>query len=653
MTSRLTFSTPAALTALLLTGAAPAVLAQTALPAVTVTDSRRVESQTVADQEKIDREKPQTLKDLFKDTPAVQVNSGSTAAQKFYLHGIDQSKLNVTIDGVPQRAAVWHHNGNLSLDPMFLERVDIDPGVSPADAGPGGLGGAVRFKTKSAQSLLLPGQTVGGTVSASYASNPGTLRTTAAGYGAVQGFDFIGIGSWAKGGNYETGHGDEEQGTKANLKSGLLKLGHESDSGHRVQVSAEHVVDDAVRRLRPNMGIVGNPTGRLFNTNKASRTTLGADYVLTKPTDWLAPEVSVYFNRAALDRPNDSKRATAYGAFNSEVETYGMKAQNSFVLPTGKFTVGFDYRHDDAFIERFHFPTNAEEKVSNLGGFGQFRLSPLTDLTLSTGLRVDHQTYKAVDGKEFTKTGVSPNLSAEYKITPALTAFAGAAHTWGGLELAETGFFHAANYRYDPNLKATTSQTLRGGLRYEAGGLSLEGALFQTNIENPVDYNFTTNTRISGKTLKTRGFDLAAGYAWSNARIGAKYTHNDVTYGGRLALPSDYNNGLSVGDLISLNAAYTYAPWRLSFGGSTDIALRVDDSDLTKAGFQPLKSYTVVNAFVEWQPLASTSHWTVRLDATNLLDAAYSSRATYSQTSAIAPVLAEGRSVMISTAIKF
>lgn len=646
-------SVSATLTSLLLLGVAPAALAQTVLPAVTVTDSRRIESKTVTDQETIDREQPLTLKDLFKGAPEVQVTSGSTAAQKFYLHGIDQSKLNVTIDGVPQRAAVWHHNGNLSLDPMFLEQVEVDPGVSPADAGPGGLGGAVRFKTKSAQSLLLPGQTVGGTVSASYSSNAATLRSTAAGYGVMQGFDFLGMGSWAKGDNYQTGHGDEELGTKTNLKSGLVKLGHVSDGGHRVQASAEHVVDDAVRRLRPNMGVVGNPTGRLFNTNKATRTSLAADYSLTKPTEWLAPEVSVYFNRAGLDRPNDSKRTTAYGAFNSDVETYGMKAQNSFALPIGKFTVGVDYRHDDVFIERFHFPTNAQEKVSNLGGFGQFRLAPLTDLTVSTGLRVDHQTYKAVDGKEFTKTGISPNLSADYKITSALTVFAGAAHTWGGLELAETGLFHAANYRYDPNLKATTAQTLRGGLRYEAGGLSLEAALFQTIIENPVDYNFTTSTRVNGKTLKTRGFDLSAGYAWENARIGAKYTHNDVTYGGRMALPSDYNNGLSVGDLISLNAAYLYEPWRLSVGGSTDIALRVDDADLTKAGFKPLKSYTVVNAFVEWQPLADTPHWTLRLDATNLLDAAYSSRSTYSSTPAIAPVLAEGRSVMISTAIKF
>ncbi len=651
MTFRLPVS--ATLTSLLLLGVVPAAFAQTILPPVTVTDTRRVESKIVADQEMIDREKPLTLKDLFKGAPEVQVTSGSTAAQKFYLHGIDQSKLNVTIDGVPQRAAVWHHNGNLSLDPMFLERVEVDPGVSPADAGPGGLGGAVRFKTKSAQSLLLPGQTVGGTLSASYSSNSATLRGTGAGYGAVQGFDLLGRASWARGENYKTGHGDEELGTKTNLKSGLVKLGHESESGHRVQLSAEHVVDDAVRRLRPNMGVVGNPTGRLFNSNKATRTTLAADYSLTRPTDWLAPEVSVYFNRAGLDRPNDSKRSTAYGAFNSDVETYGMKAQNSFAFSTGKLTLGVDYRQDDVGIERFHFPTDAREKVSNLGGFGQFRFAPLPDLSVSTGLRVDHQVYKAVDGQEFTKTGVSPNLSVEYKIAPTLTAFAGAAHTWGGLELAETGFFHAANYRYDPNLKATTAQTLRGGLRYEAGGLSLEGAVFQTIIENPVDYNFSTYTRLNGKTLKTRGFDLAAGYAWENARIGAKYTHNDVTYGGRMALPSDYNNGLSVGDLITLNAAYLYDPWRLTVGGSTEIALRVDDADLAKAGFKPLKSYTVVNAFVEWQPLASTPHWTLRLDATNLLDAAYSSRSTYSQTSAITPVLAEGRSVMLSTAIKF
>lgn len=49
--------------------------------------------------------------------------SGSTAAQKPYIHGIGQSKRNVTIDGALQRNNVWHDDGNLAL--RFCGRVVV------------------------------------------------------------------------------------------------------------------------------------------------------------------------------------------------------------------------------------------------------------------------------------------------------------------------------------------------------------------------------------------------------------------------------------------------------------------------------------------------------------------------------------------------
>lgn len=322
--------------------------------------------------EELERVQPQTLREVFADQPAVTVSGGSVASQKLHVHGVSQNKLNVTIDGASQRNNVWHHNGNLFLDPSFLKSAEVNPGVAPADAGFGALGGSVAFETKDAADLLLPGQTVGGQIITSYDTNSGTVRGTLAGYGAAEGFDLLGIVTRAQGDSYENGLGYKETGTDTDLIDVLGKLGYQSPKGHRIEVSAEHLNDDTIRRLRTNMGYVSAD----LNRNDLTRTTLTAQYATVAPSDMVDPELSFYYNNYDLRRPNESGYTAPSGDFNSEVETVGGKAQNTFRLPLGALTVGVDFSHDDIFVERFHFSTDASEEISQTGLFTQFRFQP-------------------------------------------------------------------------------------------------------------------------------------------------------------------------------------------------------------------------------------------------------------------------------------
>ncbi|AWK89830.1 TonB-dependent receptor (plasmid) [Azospirillum thermophilum] len=614
---------------------------------------RDIETTGAIPQEKIDREQPLTLQKLFRDEPAVTVPSGSTASQKLYVHGLDQAKLNVTVDGAPQRNNVWHHNGNLTLDPIFLKSAEVQAGVSPADSGFGALGGSVRFTTKDARDMLLPGRETGGTVVLGYDTNSRTFRTTGAGYGVKDGFELLGIGTVARGKDYENGHGRKEAGTATDLMSGLGKLAYESADGHRVHASIERVEDEGTRRLRPNMGFINNATGRLLNHTRATRTTATAGYRTTKPTDLFDPDINVYYNRNGLDRPNENRLPTPHGDFKAEVESIGGTIRNSFAIPTGRLTAGVDFNRDEVSLERFHFPTDASERITTIGGFVQARLSPVERLRLSTGLRIDHQSYRAVDGQTFDNTGLSPNISAEVDVGGGVTAFAGYAYVWGGLEMVETALFHANNYRYSPDLRPTAAHTMRGGLRYADGGLTMEGALFRTLIDNPLDMNYTTLRRINGQDLKSQGFDLSAGYRWANAGVNAKYAHSDVTYGGRMVLPSDYNTGAPVGDMLTLAGRYTVEDWRLTLGASSEFAFKIKDDALRAAGFGSLRAYQVANLSAEWQPAPSLANWTLRAEANNIFDQAYSARSTYGQTSVITPVLSQGRTFYLSSTVKF
>lgn len=640
--------------ALLLTCAAPHAYAADVLSPVQVEGAapKQIETGAEITAKEIDRKQPLTLQKLFRDEPSVQVPSGSMAAQKLFVHGIDQNKLNVTIDGAAQRNNMWHHNGNMTLDPTFLKSVEVDAGVSAADAGPGALGGAVRFTTKDAVDMLAPGRTMGGQAILGYDTNSQTWKATGAAFAAKDGFDLLAIASRAKGDDYKNGAGKHEVGTSTDFVSGLAKLGFTAN-GHKLQGSVEHARDEGVRRLRPNMGIIANPTGALMNYTEATRTTVTLNYEATQTTDLFAPKASFYYNDNDLKRPNDNRRPTAHGDFNAYVKSIGGKLQNTFVIPTGTLTAGVDFYRDKAFVERFHYRTNADEEVEGVGAFLQARLTPLANLRLSAGVRADHQNYRSVDHKTFKNSGLSPNLSAEYDLTKQITAFGGYSYNWGGLELTEVALYHAGNYRYADNLKPTTAHNFRGGLRFVDGGLSLEAVGFKTMMENPMAWNYAAYTRINGRDLVSHGVELAASYQWANARVGAKYVHTTTKYGGRMALPGDYSTAVPVGNLINLNGEYTFADARLTVGGSAEIALKVEDQALSAAGFRPLDQYTVVNLFADWTPMAQNPEWTLRVAADNLFDQHYSSRATYAQTAAITPVYSPGRTFYLSSSLKF
>jgi hemoglobin/transferrin/lactoferrin receptor protein len=618
---------------------------------ITVTGTRTDPNGEVAvSAEDIERENPQNLKQLLQEDPAFAVAGGSVASQKFYLHGIDQNKLNVQIDGAQQRSNVWHHNGNIIVNPLVLKAVKVDSAVSPADAGPGALGGTVKFETKDVEDLILPGRTLGGFLSTGFDTNSRTINVTGAGYGKSNGFEFLGLMTKEEGQDYRNGFGKDEPGTAADLVNGLAKLAYETPEGHRFQVSQEYIRDVGVRRLRPNLGFV-NPA---FNYNEAQRFTTTFRYLMTKPTDTYNPELLFYYNQNDLDRPFGNYGRPA-GDFNSSTTSAGGKVQNTFGFGMGSLTTGLDFVNTRANVERFYFSDDVSEESTNIGAFLQARITPIESLRLSTGVRFDHQWYDAVDGQQLENSGISPNISAEYFLTKHVSLFGGYSYNFGGIEFAETGFFHARDYTYAPDLSPTTAHNVRAGARlvdYE--GFSAEAAYFHTLMLNPVEYDFDNAARINGANLRSQGVDLSVRYDWENAFVSAKYTHADVQYGDRIALPSDYNNAIAVGDLFTFTGAYTWQAYGLTLGASAEVALEVDDQDLRDAGFYPLNGYNVFNAFLEWKPtMKELENVTLRADVRNIFDEDYYSRGSYGKTEMVNPVYSPGRTFYLSANVKF
>ena len=97
----------------------------------------------------------------------------------------------------------------------------------------------MRFETKDAADLLLPGRSVGGALNLGFDTNSRAFKATGAGYGKAGGFDYLAMVTREAGDDYTDGNGLEQAGTEANLVAGLAKLGYLSPDGHRFEASAE------------------------------------------------------------------------------------------------------------------------------------------------------------------------------------------------------------------------------------------------------------------------------------------------------------------------------------------------------------------------------------------------------------------------------
>ena len=113
------------------------------------------------DSDQLAKSQAQDLNDIFRKDAEISVGGSSGVSQKIYVRGLEDTMLNVSIDGAEQSGNLFHHQGRLSIEPELLKQVDVSAGAGRATDGPGALGGAIKFTTKDAHDLLTAGETYG------------------------------------------------------------------------------------------------------------------------------------------------------------------------------------------------------------------------------------------------------------------------------------------------------------------------------------------------------------------------------------------------------------------------------------------------------------------------------------------------------------
>lgn len=602
--------------------------------------------------QELERKNPSNIADVFSGEPGISVGSSLPMSQKVYVHGIEETNLAVTIDGSRQNNKVFHHTGTNYIDPDLLKAVGVDAGIAPADAGPGALGGAISYETKDARDFL-DADGFGGFAKTSYNFNSDTVTTGLSAYGIQEGFEFLGYFNFGKGNEFSAGNGSEVLGTSTDFLSGIGKLAYEFESGDRVEISHERVRDDAPRPFRANTGFIeGRPPWEPpVRDYTLVRQNTVFTYTDSTPDGWWDPKLLLAYSQSELEVPiilNPRFNIPPYPGIGTTDSLNG-KFENKFSFDLGNVVAGVDFYDDKADLDDLFDASN--EKARNVGLYAQARLEPWERTRLSFGGRADQQWFTGTTGEKWDNAGLSGNISGEYDlIEDLLTAKAGYSHVWAGIPLAEN-FIMNPNWDYGNGPRPVTADNYNIGLEANFSGYTIEGSVFQTDLDEARSARYAVNRGIEAHDVRSRGFEIGAGYSWDVGYFKVKYANIDVEIDGKAA-DSDLGIYLAApaGQIVSLTAAHSFEDWGVTVGADAEIALEYDD---VAAGSKPFDGYEVFNAFIEYVP-PSRPNLTLRADLKNIFDETYSDRATYGQEfGTVTPLYEPGRTFILTAKATF
>ncbi|MFW5489767.1 MAG: TonB-dependent receptor plug domain-containing protein [Desulfovibrio sp.] len=566
------------------------------------------------------------MADVFRNDPSVIVGGGARNSQRIYVRGVDATNLNVTIDGAKQGASLHQHFGDMgSLDPSLLKRVSVQTGSS-ADAGPGALGGSIRFETVDAQDLLGPKETLGASINGQYGSVDNSWLGGATAYALFD--DTYGVLAHFTGldrRNYRAGDdgGGKVENTAGDNYDYFLKLSMLDHAGQSLRLSAEHMTESGSYiwgGQGSDFGYSG-PADPMYVTTE--RTSLVADHRYNPENRLIDSRINLYYNVNSVDNSDlDSK-------YNSD--TLGGDVRNTFHLTFGQvandLTTGVDSVYEERISDVSGDKTN--NGSYNVGFYLQNRMS-YGPARLSFGARLD--SYDAEFGEESTSgSRLSPNIGLEFDVFPELTAFVDY-----GEAVRSTGILPGS---WMANINANTkfnvdspevSKRYEGGLRFnksdlivEKDNLRAEWTYFDSRLENVI-------TAIGGRggvvreimnsdPLSSKGWEARLGWGYDdkfNTSLG--YTHvitrdddgDPVSVTRRLAA--------AAGDrMVWDNRASFLENW--TFGYTLTYAARLTD---VPDGEEERPGYVLHGVQAEWTP-GAVPGLTLSLAISNLFDRAY------------------------------
>ncbi|MGQ4879485.1 TonB-dependent receptor domain-containing protein [Billgrantia sp. LNSP4103-1] len=610
------------------------------LDTLQVTADRATESDRTVDSDELDRRQATDLQDIFAESPDVAVGGGAPAAQKVYVRGLEDTMLNVSVDGATQAGYLFHHQGRLTVEPELLKQVDVVAGAGEATHGPGALGGAIRFMTKDPEDLLRPGQNFGALLKGGYFSNTDGYKASTSLYGRLtDDWSALATLTQTDHGDYEDAEGNAQPYTGSERFTGFAKLvGHLTDE-QRVRLSYERSEDEAYRLHRPHW----RPSaGNAPLDQEVVRETVTGQYGFTSDTnDWLDLDLTLYHTEASLEHI-----AGPYGDYIGTMQSQGGDLRNHSQVDALSLTYGVDYRQDEASLHSPLYGTEREEG-SVVGLYLQNHYQLTDRLRLSAGTRYDwFELDERLTGNTFSESGWSPNLGLRFEATEQLTLHGGWARAIRGTQVKE--LYVLDYYRNAEDRREEVAENVELGATYRSGNLHLAAEVFETRIDDVVGQVERGVLDNLGE-LESRGFRASIGYEWDRLDASLAFSRARPELNGEPLSDDDMAIGTSIGDSWVANVNYQ-ATDDLDLGWTGRFAERLTH---VAEGYPEKAGYGVNDLYANWHPLAD-DRLALSLRVNNVFDKQHVDHASYGDAGDIAHGLPDpGRDFRLSATYRF
>lgn len=590
----------------------------------------------------LEKQQANDLSDVFRHIPSVTVGGSLGFAQKVYIRGMEDTLLNITVDGAPQTGTLFHHVGRVSIEPELLQQVEVQSGAGEATSGPGAIGGAIRFKTKSARDLLDGDLPFGAILKANHFTNNGN-KGSATLFGEIA--DSIGVlasYTYVDRGNMEDGEGNELFGTATDQSLGFFKLDSELAENQVLTLSYELREESGELGRRPNWPVLASDP--LFDL-EGERNTLVANYVANL-SEALNFQVTLYDTQSELVQDGP------FGLYGGKTQSIGFDIRNTSQFGRFGTTYGLEGRDDtveagpadEATRQSFSddgLETFLSEDGEVLAAYVQNRWQVSEPLLISFGVRYD--SYKLTQnntGNEADSDGFSPNIGFSYDLSDELTLVVGHARALRGKEIGDS--FTLDDSGIAPNIKAEKVQNNEIGLEYNGDVVAVNAALFQSTIDDVIFDQLGDSDGRGGPQpnyyfenigeWETNGIELSTAFDLDNLYLAGSLSVADSEINGDIVNAYEYNGlGNTRGDTVVLEAEYTFSPhWEVGWNFTYVRKLRnievlqraVELGWIDETQFITKPGYRIHDLYLRWTPLDSDT-LSVNLGVQNVLNEQY------------------------------
>ena len=655
--------------------------------------------------ESINRSTETELKGLLKDEPAINFGGGRGTSQWFTIRGMGQDQVDVKVDDAYTDAQLFHHQGRFMFDPALFKKVSVQKGTGSASAGIGATSGAIVAETVSAKDLLKEGQDIGFKVNAGVSSNKGWSKGATV-YSRAQAMDVLLSGNWVNESDYKGGHNfrNLEGGTKVQNSSlhqrGLLaKVGVDITEDQRVELSHRQERHYGVRALREEFDFSqgwltasaqnGNPP-TLTREQRANGYTLSQEgntwYVLdrngnkiintannapryrittndTSKIEWTGKNMGFISNakanvwRSVISREEPSE--------HSRTRLIANGANVNLDSPIGEshlIKYGINYRDQEGKPNSLTVQNGVQMKSQKKRDMGVYAegIWGLGAFTLTTGLRYDHFSFRAMDGSKSSKGNLNPSVGLIYEVTNDLSLNTSLNYATrsprffevmlsSGSTRGKTAVYSIAN-----NIKPERSRNAEVGFNYKlADSLSLNGSYFWQTIQDT--HAFTQikpgyyEIQNAGK-LRNHGYELGAAYKYEGLTLRAGVAYSKPELNGRTV--DSTVTAIPIGRTWTTGVSYHFEQPDVEIGWKGRFVQHTSYDSTTQnrgGGATTTKrpGYGVNDFYITWKPVENVN---INLALNNTFNKYYRS---HSQRAGVSTLPEPGRDVRLSVNYTF